>query len=174
MNSDISKTELLECFDKDFNVFVEFGREYGVEALEAMLQKLGGTKPHVPMADSFWAKLKKAVRDEEMRARFTGNNIEQLGIDYELDPRQVRNIVTSRSMLYKRPRQPGTSVTLQRENYDACVSLAEDLEMPIKTVANAIMESALRSDAVIASARKQLCAQIQLETETQRTTADAA
>ena len=45
----------------------------------------------------FWEGLKRTLRDERIRAEFTGNNVAVLARRYRLSNRQVRNILAKNS-----------------------------------------------------------------------------
>lgn len=102
-STEIAQKELLGKFTDEFNPLVELGQRIGATALNGVLDVLGGLKPHIPTQDNFWQGLQRVVRDEEIRVKFNGNNYEQLAIDYELDPRQVRRIVNTQTKTYRTP-----------------------------------------------------------------------
>lgn len=87
------KAEILARFSGEQDVWVRFALDAGVPALETLLESLGGNKIHVPMKESFWAGLLTRLRNEELRARFTGGNTEQLAMEYGISRRTVQRIL---------------------------------------------------------------------------------
>lgn len=94
MLSRSDKEKLLECYDDTApDDLLQLGKQIGVENLDKVLAVLGGGKCYIPTQEGFWGKLHRQVRDEEMKARFRGNNLTELCQDYQLGKRQVRRIV---------------------------------------------------------------------------------
>lgn len=85
--------QLLASFSPDHSPWVALGQDIGGQALQRVLEHVGGTKPHVPMPDSFRADLVREIRDTDIRARFNGTNYDELSADTGLTPRQIRRIV---------------------------------------------------------------------------------
>lgn len=89
-----SRSELLEfCAHEHPNPFVELGKQIGPENLTLVLAALGGKNVYVPTPDGFWGQLVKEVRDTEIRARFKGNNLRELSLEYQMSERHLRRIV---------------------------------------------------------------------------------
>lgn len=104
--------DLLEQFDHEFNDYVAFAKEQGPEALNALLERLGGQKVHVPTLVNFWTGLQRQVRNEDMRARFRGNNYKQLAIEYGVSEREARRIIHCAPRKYSPKTPPHRPVKL--------------------------------------------------------------
>lgn len=85
--------DLLVHFSPDHSAWVSVGHRIGGSALATLLEELGGTNLHVPTLEHFRLALWRRLRDEDIRARFRGNNYHEISADYGLSPRQIRNIV---------------------------------------------------------------------------------
>lgn len=85
--------ELLSGFSDEYSEMVGLAKKVGPAAFNEMLDALGGTKPHIPSKDSFWSRLARARRDEDIRSRFNGQNHEELAEIYGLSVRRVYSIV---------------------------------------------------------------------------------
>lgn len=85
--------QLLENFTPEHSSWVAIGKRIGGEALEVVLDELGGQHTHVPTAEYFRAALFRTIRDADIRARFRGTNYDELSTDYDITPRQIRRIV---------------------------------------------------------------------------------
>ena len=95
--------QLLECFDAGWSPWVDLGQRIGVEALREVMEVFGGQKPHVPQFQEFTRKLTLEVRDRESRAKFHGDNYDELAGAYGIDPRHVRRIIHGRTDREKCP-----------------------------------------------------------------------
>ena len=93
MNTEINKTDILDVFTDDYNPMVFLAKQAGTEVADSFMQYCGGTKPHIPTTENFWLGLATEVRDVNIRNRFDGGNYEQLGMEFDLGERQIRNIV---------------------------------------------------------------------------------
>lgn len=92
-----ARAELLGRFDSGFSPWVELGQRIGPEALDAVLEILGGTRPNIPTRERFWVDLEREARDARIYAAFRGNNLLELAEAFQLSPRQVRRIVQDRT-----------------------------------------------------------------------------
>ena len=137
------QAELLERFDDEFSEFVALGHRIGVDRLNAVLEHLGGMKPHVPTPAAFWTGLVREARNSEIRARFRGNNLEQLALEFDLSPRQLREVLRAKEKRYK-PRSPTTRpVQLSGEHFDAVAGRARAHGVQMRTMLDAIVACAL-------------------------------
>ena len=84
---------LLASPDAPDEPLVRLGRRFGTAVVEAVLDELGGSKPHIPQRENFLAKLERAARDGEIRRRFRGNNYRELADEFGLCERQIKTIV---------------------------------------------------------------------------------
>ncbi len=84
---------LLEHFSADHSAWVDLGLDIGASALCRLMDRLGGTKTHVPTLESFVAQLTREMRDQDIRARFNGLNYDELSSEYGIGPRHIRRIV---------------------------------------------------------------------------------
>lgn len=86
----IEKTQILEqCSDSD--PVVALARRLGPELWDQVLEVAGGEK--LPEREWFWGSLWRRIRDEQLRAAFQGDNLEELALRFDLSTRQVRRIV---------------------------------------------------------------------------------
>jgi hypothetical protein len=94
IKTDLDEAELLSAFDPDHSPLVELGQRIGPDALNCVLEVLGGEKRHVPTRENFWAAVQREIRDHEIRARFNGRNVRQLAAEYGLHWRMIYRIVS--------------------------------------------------------------------------------
>lgn len=92
----IDRVDLLSKFDVTYSDLVALGQRIGPDALNAVLETFGGQKIHVPTVTSFWSGLAREIRNEEIRARFRGNNLDELAHDYAMSEKQLRNVLARR------------------------------------------------------------------------------
>lgn len=158
------KRQLLEGFDPQYSPLVELGHALGPQALDTLLSKMGGQKPHIPSLENFWGGLKREVRDQRIRARFVGNNYEQLALEWGLSERQVREIVKGEQRSYKRPADPRVPVKLPVALHAALRNEAERMNVSTRDLAAALLEEALGNPLALGRAAQRLGAQMILET----------
>lgn len=96
MSTSDERARVLEHFSPEHSPLIEIGQRIGPDALNAVLEVLGGQKPHIPKAETFWASLEREIRNERIRARFMGNNHQELADESGLDVRQIYYIVHGR------------------------------------------------------------------------------
>lgn len=138
---------LLDTFSDEHNEFVALGKRIGPDALNAVLETLGGQKPHVPTPTSFWSGLVREVRDEKVRARFRGNNIDELAQEFELSERHIRNILATSKQRRAVARSESTRpVQVSVSRYDAVAGLAAEYVVPMRTMIDALLDIALSLD----------------------------
>lgn len=65
------------------------GHPKGTLALKAVCEKWGGETCYIPSQTELFL----AVRNEEIRRQFKGDNYEELALNYKITERQVRRIV---------------------------------------------------------------------------------
>lgn len=111
------RQQLLALFDEHYNPFVTLGHRLGPDALNVVLEELGGQKPHIPQPQNFWSGLEREVRDEQIRGQFRGNNYVELADEYGLSERQIRQIVDSQRREYKRAPETTKAVHVPNELY---------------------------------------------------------
>jgi len=111
--------------------------------LGAVFDVLGGQKPHIPTAPAFYGGLARTVRDEEIRARFKGNNLAELSEDTGLTTRQLRNIVAGRARQYKRPQEEKRPAKLTAGHYAAVNAISTQHMVPICQVLEVLLDVAL-------------------------------
>lgn len=68
----------------------EIAKIVGMDAYLQLVRRYGGCQIYIAKAD----KLEAAIRDEKIRAEFTGGNIHFLSIKYNLSERSIREIVS--------------------------------------------------------------------------------
>lgn len=102
--------ELLGQFSADFHPLVELGQRIGPEALQALLEVLGGEKPHIPKPETFWASLRREVRNEQIRSAFRGNYTET-GEQFGITGTQIRRIIEGARC--RRPKSPHRECTVK-------------------------------------------------------------
>lgn len=90
---DITLDDLLARFTPEFSPWVAIGQRIGADALCCVMEELGSQHVHVPTPEYFHGHLFRAIRDDDIRSRFRGNNYDELSDDYGLSPRQIRRIV---------------------------------------------------------------------------------
>ena len=73
----------------NLKAFLRFGKEAGIEIVKFICEEIGAIRTSVPAVELFG----RIDRDWNIMRRFTGNNFEELALDYGLSSRQVRNIV---------------------------------------------------------------------------------
>lgn len=89
----VDRVALLERFAAQHDPFVEIGQRFGVDMLDAILDIFGAGTLSVPSRDNFWKRLERDLRDERIRAEFSGHNHAELAERYDVTSRQVRNIL---------------------------------------------------------------------------------
>lgn len=167
------KTTLLAMFDESYGDFVAVGKVVGAEHLEALLQALGGQKPHVPTPENFWQQLRRAARDEEMRRKFKGHNQQELAIDYRMSERQVRRILAAPARERRKP-EPVKSLKVSVAVYARVAMLAQRLNASARTVHNVLVDIALALPDLDERLRAAFGGQRDIFTDTDRTTDKAA
>lgn len=128
------QAKLLEIFDDDFSEMVALGKRIGPAALNSLLEIFGGQKPHIPTVHAFWRSLEVTVRNEEIRARFRGNNLRQLVLEYELSERQLRNIVAGERYVRPPLSAPPRSFKLSEARASQVQALAEGHHMTLRAM----------------------------------------
>lgn len=91
----IDRGALLERFAAEQDPFVAIGQRFGVDALDAILGIFGAGTISVPSRENFWKRLERTLRDERIRAEFTGHNHAELAERWDMTTRQVRNILAA-------------------------------------------------------------------------------
>lgn len=156
-------SELLDKFGDSYNDLVTFGKMHGVEALNGLLCMMGGQKAHIPMVENFWAGLKRTVRDEEIRAKFNGKNYHQLGMDYELDERQVRRIVHGERRRYTPSADAPKVMKVSSSNYRAVTDIASRYGLSHIEALNVLLEIVTGMRNIDALVREAVGQQVELE-----------
>ncbi len=133
-------------FDDEYNSLVAFGHRCGVNALDDLLQILGGQKPHIPTPRNFWVTLQREARDEEVRTRFRGNNYEQLAMEYELSERQVRRIVNNEPRCYAKPKPVRSTLSVRSEHHQRLANLSTALNVPLRVVVDVALAIVCEAD----------------------------
>lgn len=136
------QTDLLDKFDEGYSELVTFGHAHGPVALNGLLQLLGGQKKHIPKPSAFWDGLAREIRNEEIRLRFTGNNLADLSQDYDLTERQLREIVRTEPKRYARPTDPLCPAKLLPEKHEAIAVRASEYGVSRSSLLDAIINIA--------------------------------
>jgi Mor family transcriptional regulator len=92
----IDEQMLLEKFSPDhprYGQLIELGRRLGAAGLNELMEMWGGEKKHIPEAATFWEKLFREVRNEEIKAKFNGRNYDSLAEEYQMDVRSMYRII---------------------------------------------------------------------------------
>lgn len=147
-------TELLEHFDDNYHPLVKVAKVAGVEAVQALLDEVGGTKPHLPTWENFTAILAREVRNESIRAAFNGRNYSQLEIEYGLKERQLRQIIHGKPRNYQRHNEPTKTIKVSDEHHEKLELLAEDYGSTVRAITDAVFTAALEHKDIHAALRK--------------------
>ena len=139
------KEALLAATDSDSDPFVELGRAIGVDGLDAVFDIFGGFKPHIPYASSFWGRLERAQRNDEMRAKFTGHNHAALAAEYAMSEGQIRAIVNGRKHPKRRPPERAKAAKLTQSHYDAIAQIARDEGITLIEATTRLLNTTLAS-----------------------------
>lgn len=142
------KAQLLERFSDEYSPLVKLAKAIGPEGIDRLLLELGGSKPHIPTPGNFWSLLAREARDEEIRARFTGNNYAQLSMEYGLCERQLREIMAASHRKYVRLPEPKKTVHVPDTHYQGYADLAAAYGVPVRRVLECVLETALDADVV--------------------------
>lgn len=129
----------------DLDLVTEFALLYGVDATRDLCAHFGGLKPHIPDYDNWVAKLRREVRNAEMRARFNGRNYDRLALEYGLAERQARKIIhaTSKKPRPQRREEKKSALKISRTNRDRLEALARQDGKPIGHVLDELVEEVL-------------------------------
>lgn len=139
----VQQNNLLEKFSSEFSPFVELAKRIGVANMNAVLETLGGEKPHVPKPASFWRGLELEVRNEEIRARFRGNNLAELALEYGIEERQLRNIVAGTRYVRHASKQPPRSIKLSEAQFVRVHDIAMQRDVSLRVAHDALIAIAL-------------------------------
>lgn len=138
-NEDVE--QLLDCFSEEYSPIVAFAKRSGVDALRELTGELGGLKPHIPEFGNFVEALKREVRNEEMRARFNGRNYEQLALEYGIQERQARKIISEQGRRYVwHEKKAALKITL--EHRAKIGAMAEACSAPSTAILEALLNIA--------------------------------
>ena len=84
------KSETRDYFDMLLHrLCTDFGEAKGTAIAHTITEELGGLRLSVPQR----RRMSREKRNMRMRARFQGNNYDELAADFGLSSRQVRNII---------------------------------------------------------------------------------
>jgi Mor family transcriptional regulator len=84
------KSETRDYFDMLLHrLCADFGEAKGTAIADTITEELGGLRLSFPHR----RRMSRETRDMRMRARFRGDNYDELAADFGLSPRQVRNII---------------------------------------------------------------------------------
>lgn len=148
--------ELLEQFDDNYHPLVRLAKAHGIEAVETLLQEAGGTKPHLPTLENFTAQLQREVRNSNIREKFNGRNYEQLGMEFGLGERQLREILHAKPRSYKKHKDTGHALKCSAEVHDQVTMLAGDYDTSVREFTDAVLTAALEHKDIHAALRKAL------------------
>lgn len=162
--SEVEKKRLLERVSPDFDPLVELAALIGLDGIEAVMGVYGSQKPHIPRPLSFWHKLARAVRNDEIRDRFNGRNYGELAAEYSgflglgtLGERQVREIVhASPKKRSQRGREDSSPVKVRRPRYGEIAALAQQSNTSLAEVTDSLLDAALHSPEVRRRVQSQL------------------
>jgi len=68
-----------------------FGKRDGKVIVRAIMEEVGGLRVSIPSYDDLY----RHQRDELIRKKFNGQNVEELSINFDLSKRHIRRIVTA-------------------------------------------------------------------------------
>lgn len=125
---------LLNAFGIEFHLLIEVGQAIGAENLNKMMNVLGGQKPHIPTEQNFWGLLEREQRNEQIRAKFKGNNYEQLASEFDLSPRQVREVIHVNRRRAPRKAEKMRPVKCKMGMYNALFMLSRKHNAPMHQV----------------------------------------
>jgi transaldolase len=145
---------LLEHFDESYHPLVKVAKTAGIEAVQALLEEAGGTKPHLPTWENFQAILQREVRNEAIRDAFNGRNYDQLEMEYGLKERQLRQIIHGKPRNYQRHNEPSKTIKVSDEHHERLELLAEDYGSTVRAITDAVLTAALEHKDVHAALRK--------------------
>jgi Mor family transcriptional regulator len=84
------KSETRDDLDRLFHrLCTDFGEASGKTIIRTIIEELGGLRLSFPDM----REMSREERDMRVRARFRGNNYDELASYFRLSPRQVRNII---------------------------------------------------------------------------------
>jgi len=84
------KSETQDALDRLFHrLCTDFGEASGQTIIRTIIEELGGLRLSFPDM----REMSREERDMRVRARFRGNNYDELASYFRLSPRQVRNII---------------------------------------------------------------------------------
>ena len=84
------KSETRDYLNRLFRrLCTDFGEASGQTIIRTITEELGGLRLSFPDR----RRMSMETRDMRMRARFRGDNYDELAADFGLSPRQVRNII---------------------------------------------------------------------------------
>lgn len=149
--SDDDLTETLECFDERHSDMVALGKTLGAGAVREMCKLMGGRKVHVPEFDNLVWQLKRTVRDEELRAKFRGNNLAELAAEYRMSARQVHRILHGDRKIYLRDHERTAGLRTSRANHGRILALAQQHGLAVRQIVDTVIDAGLASTELTAS-----------------------
>lgn len=155
-------SELLEQFDDEYNDLVAFAKQHGPEALNALLDRLGGRKEHIPTPENFWAGLKRHVRNEDMRARFRGNNYKQLALEYRVSEREARRIIHDEARTYAPKAEAPRVMKVAADKHQRLTDLAWQHGVSISALLDFVLDLSMQRGDLETRLRAEFGEQVQL------------
>lgn len=137
--SDADLSETLECFGENHSDMVVLGKKLGTHAVREICGLMGGRKVHVPEFDNLVWDLKRAVRDEELRTKFRGNNLAELAMDYGMSARQVHRILHGDRKKYMRDHERTKGLRTSDKYHARIIALAEEHGMRVRMVVDRVL-----------------------------------
>lgn len=141
-------SELLAEFSDEYNELVAFGKQHGVEALDALLELLGGQKPHIPMRDNFWTGLQREIRNRSLRERFNGRNYGQLAMEEHISEREVRRIIHSEERKYAPKETAPRPMKVSASHHDRICDLAERCNLSLYDMLDSLLARVLNDESL--------------------------
>lgn len=143
--SDGDLADTLESFDAQHSDMVALGKVLGPGAVREICQLMGGRKVHVPEFDNLVWQLKRTVRDEEIRAKFRGNNLPELCFEYSMSARHVHRILHGDRKKYLRDHERTKGLRTSGANHARLVELARQYGLAVRQIVDAVIEAGLSS-----------------------------
>ena len=137
--------QLLDENQDQSSEWVVIGKAIGANNLVVVLEVLTGQKKHIPYPASIVQQLTRAKRDQEIRRRHTGNNLESLAKEHKLSERQIREILRTTPRSTQRTRDTLRSAKLTEKTHQAVASMAETRGIPQSRALHALVTAALES-----------------------------
>lgn len=148
-----TKALLLQAVGPEHSDLTLLGARAGTEALDILMDILGGLKVHIPSPVKFWSGLAREIRNGKMRAEFNGSNYAQLAAAYSnfmglphLSSRHVRHIVHKPARRTKQKTERYRPIKIENELHARIASMAQRYGATLHHALGVIVMDALAND----------------------------